>query len=434
MQSSRILAFKALSSKIHSQLPLNPRESQQLLTLLTNSFRRHLEKEHPHSLPNDTKAQEPQSGGNDVQGTTNTQFSPSSQASAQASAGNVMRNILLSPLFSKPDQPFSSLGARAFDLNKDETEFQKALKDPVDWFEHHVAQGILSTEVASAYLTIIRRMPDALEQEQAKYRDRAVTVFCNWLWTSGLDDSLSFVHNDSLTKNAVYLLVKSGYERKIWTWVDRLGAFGSGRPAKDVENKQTLLLVFLADARLALSGSMDNALQVLLDVMNRGKPPTAEPITRATPVGRLAHYLRKQIIHGNTPPKDEAVFEKFLQASLGLVKNVDFCYSQLMLVHPRGSDGMPAVSYMRQRLDSGVSPVALTKTAAGTKFILDTAQVLINQANYHDAAWVMSLAEGFLGEQRADAQPTLKGSAKPSSSPSKAEMGNLEVLGGWSPG
>ena len=40
-------AFGSLASKIHPQLPLTPRESQQLLNLLTTSFRSHLDREHP---------------------------------------------------------------------------------------------------------------------------------------------------------------------------------------------------------------------------------------------------------------------------------------------------------------------------------------------------------------------------------------------------
>ena len=48
MQSAtgkRVLS--TLASKIHPQLPLSPRESQQLLSLLTQSFRAHLDREHP---------------------------------------------------------------------------------------------------------------------------------------------------------------------------------------------------------------------------------------------------------------------------------------------------------------------------------------------------------------------------------------------------
>ena len=40
-------ALSTLANKLHPQLPLTPRESQQLLSLLTASFRRHLDREHP---------------------------------------------------------------------------------------------------------------------------------------------------------------------------------------------------------------------------------------------------------------------------------------------------------------------------------------------------------------------------------------------------
>lgn len=47
MRVTNPLLLKSLISKIHPQLPLNARESDQLLNILKTSFRKHLDVVHP---------------------------------------------------------------------------------------------------------------------------------------------------------------------------------------------------------------------------------------------------------------------------------------------------------------------------------------------------------------------------------------------------
>ena len=428
MQSSAVRAFKALSSKINPQLPLNPRESQQLLQLLSSSFRQHLDREHPHDHPSNLETQAPHRSRSAADALHRTHLTPS-----QASVRNVVNSILSNPLFSRPGQKFLTSTKVFSDTDSNEKELQKVLSQPVEWFEEQIAQGTVSKDLACTYLTLVLSMSDAIVQ--AEYGRRAVAAFYNWLWASGSADSLDFIQSDKFTKNVVYLLVKHGHEEKIWTWIDHLNALKRPAAPRDLEDKQVLLLMFTANARRALSNDADAPLSVLFDMMDRTKGLGAQAVTKTRPLVLLNSNLRKQILHGLIKPKNEVVFGKFLQASLNLAKNSHLCYSQLMLVHPRAPDAAPAVSYIRHRLQSGISPSKFIERPGGAKFVLDTAQVLISQENYHDATWVMSLAHDYFSEEhRPDSEPVQGDSTKSPSSTSKAELASLEVLAGWSPG
>ena len=109
MQSAaRKRALSTLAAKIHPQLPLSPRESQQLLNLLTTSFRAHLDRAHPQpETPQDSHA------GN-RSGRRNS--SPARVASSYVLATRHMDSILTNPLFAvtPPSQRGQSLPLSMF--------------------------------------------------------------------------------------------------------------------------------------------------------------------------------------------------------------------------------------------------------------------------------------------------------------------------------
>src|SRR5690348_15716553 len=90
--SKRVLS--TLASKIHPQLPLSPRESQQLLTLLTTSFRAHLDREHPLPESSQNRHTQKPTGSNARRAS-----SPAQATSSYASATQHIDSILTNPLF-----------------------------------------------------------------------------------------------------------------------------------------------------------------------------------------------------------------------------------------------------------------------------------------------------------------------------------------------
>ena len=413
MHFSRALAIRrALTAQIHPQLPLDPRQSKQLLNLLITSFRQQLDEAHPQILPQSAETQVSQS-------------TPSSQASAD----KVFQSVLSNPLFLRARQRSFPSDRTPSKTAFDGGEIRKALSEPVGWFEDRIAQGIPSMDAARMYLAVVSKIPDSPEQAQYKYH--AATVLRDWLWSTGLEESLDFVGNDSFTKNVVYLMVSTGFEKKIWAWIRRLDTLQPGTSSIEQEDKQAVLLVLIANARLARFDLAESALSVLFDALDL----TVQSFIKISPVARLYNYLRRQICNGVVQPKSPTVFERFLRAASRLTRNTELCYAELRLVHPKDPDAAPAVSYIRKRLDSSFSPTILAESSRNMKFVLDTAQVLLHQENYQDASRVMALAREVLSEKTGlDAELTSRVSSEGPSSPSEAEIANLELLDRLSPG
>ncbi|KAL9096660.1 MAG: hypothetical protein Q9165_001148 [Trypethelium subeluteriae] len=428
MQSSRVLAFKALASKIHPQLPLNPRESQQLLNMLTSSFRQQLEKEHPYSASGDTKPTEHQSPMKRAKESPDARSAPSSQVSV----GNVLESILSNPLLSTPHRRLSPNQTSARTESED-VRLQQIINEPVEWFEDQIARGVPSVEAAHTYLTIVTKISDS--PEKAQYKHRAAVALSSYLWATGSEDSLDFVSNNQFTRDTVHLLVNHGFEKKIWSWVHGLERLRCGNNLKDITNKQMLLLVFLARARVAMSNTAENALGVLFHAMGR-TILNSDGAVREALIAKLWLHLRKQIINGTLELEDPAVFDKFLQAAPShLVKDMDLCRSQLMLRHPEVPDAEPAISYIRKWSKDGPLSSSIVKNTAYLKLLLDTAQVLLSQEKYHDAAWVMSIAQEYFPAELDAGEGSLpKSSSSQRESSSRTESMNLELLNGLSVG
>ncbi|KAF1920864.1 hypothetical protein BDU57DRAFT_27912 [Ampelomyces quisqualis] len=190
MQSAagrRVLS--TLASKLHPQLPLSPRESHQLLTLLTTSFRAHLDREHP--VGDDT--------------------CPSSYASATQH----MDSILTNPLFAvKPRRRASEPAA------------VDVLRDPVAWFVDQIATGAATIPRATMCLELL----DAPHETAPRlYNGKtAAFVLAEWLHASGLDTSREFVHLSSREgfssmsmDKLLALLFAQGQAAVPWRWFIR---------------------------------------------------------------------------------------------------------------------------------------------------------------------------------------------------------------------
>ncbi|KAF2396234.1 hypothetical protein EJ06DRAFT_484100, partial [Trichodelitschia bisporula] len=90
MQSSKSSALRALTSKIHLQLPLDPRESQKLLGVLTSSFQQQLDRHHPIGAPLEDHVK--------ASRRTSRSAPPPLHVSSQASALNHFNSLLSNPL------------------------------------------------------------------------------------------------------------------------------------------------------------------------------------------------------------------------------------------------------------------------------------------------------------------------------------------------
>ena len=119
-------ALGTLAKKLHPQLPLTPRESQQLLNLLTSSFRSHLDAAHPVH----TTEKSHQSVVRKTVDSGDKDHVPFHARSSSALASQHIDAVLSNPLFAvKPTRRGAASAA------------SELLQDPVAWFVNEIAAG-----------------------------------------------------------------------------------------------------------------------------------------------------------------------------------------------------------------------------------------------------------------------------------------------------
>ncbi|KAF2444851.1 hypothetical protein P171DRAFT_285042 [Karstenula rhodostoma CBS 690.94] len=204
-------AFSSLASKIHPQLPLTPRESQQLLNLLTTSFRSHLDREYPAGP---SEAPPP---------STTTQIvkveQPRRLPSSYDSASEHIDSILSNPLFARNPSWRGSDSAAA-----------NALKDPLAWFLDQAAIGTADISKATLCLDVLQtsqNKPKGRRSSLSNKDGRPASMIAEWLRTSGEETSKDFLISLPVTKGAprrslvnrlVPLLLAEGNHAPLWRW------------------------------------------------------------------------------------------------------------------------------------------------------------------------------------------------------------------------
>ncbi|KAI9709767.1 MAG: hypothetical protein M1820_003170 [Bogoriella megaspora] len=427
MNSSRGLAFKALSSKIHPQLPLSPRESQQLLSILTTSFRQNLEREHPSGSSSTSESILHEKLRGRAPASVKSTVAPSSHDSAH----NVLQAMLSSPHFVKPRQRSLSPGRREIPGS------DRAHAYPVEWFQDQVARGTASMDSVETCLQNLS--PALFLHKQSDYHSHAAEVMENWIWASGLTEGLQFVAAIGTTRNLVYLLVKYGHEDTLWRWMNH--AVAARHNTIDIQpttvaTRLESLLTFLANARSQILKSVEAPFLTLFEALRKWPSEQArlqpESKSKRPMTNGLGTFLKKQLISRRIVLDDPVMFENFLASASqwSSSKLHALTRAQLMLVHPKDPDATEAFYLIqayqtRNRLKHA--------TASWIKLHLDTARLLLGQERFKDASLTLNLARERFPEELGLETKVVRTTTEASSpSNSDAEAANLRILDGLS--
>ncbi|CAO2647887.1 Nn.00g088090.m01.CDS01 [Neocucurbitaria sp. VM-36] len=389
--SKRLLS--TLTSKIHPQLPLSPRESQQLLTLLTTSFRAHLDREHPLSLPESSQPRPLQKpAGNNGQRS----HSPARAASSYASATRHIDSILTNPLFAvKPHQTGS--GPAAVDV----------LRDPMTWFLHEIATGAADLPKAAMCLEVLANTPT---EPPPRLRDGRTpgSILAEWLQTSGLDSSKQFLEfcvaksgkSSWFLHRLINLLLAEGKIEVPWRWFIRSNeqrANETGVDAWKVINfkRQLLAKMVSLEATINLDKGLATFLQAFRIAEVNGHASTYSILK---PAGA---QLVNHIIRNPDQPHDPKLYQSFLQTCqtwLGPWSSA--VESMLWLHHPSQPSALPGLRFI-QAPTGAITFVQATKQSRRrflVQLCLGVARQLMEQEKYAEA----QIAMEFTKEHFAD--------------------------------
>jgi hypothetical protein len=331
--SKRMLG--TLASKLHPQLPLSPRESQQLLTLLTTSFRTHLDREHPPpARAGDSKAATRASNGRSP--------SPMRTSSSYASATRHIDSILTNPLFAvKPARRAS------------ETAAVDVMRDPAGWFVDQIATGAATLPKAGMCIDLL----DTATETSTRLHNGKTIAFrlAEWLQSSGLDKSREFVtffesksgfSGKPMTK-LLALLFAEGQTAAPWRWFIR----PNEQRIKDTKLDARAVLVFrrqLLSKMVSTQGdkSLDQGLAVFMQAFRMAEIEGTE--AAYTVVRYAGGHLVNRIMSAPDSTTAPDLYHSFLLSSRRWLGNWSPAVeSMLWLHHPTQRSASPGLEFLQ---------------------------------------------------------------------------------------
>ncbi|KAL8709548.1 MAG: hypothetical protein Q9225_007438 [Loekoesia sp. 1 TL-2023] len=190
--------WRFLTSKLHQPLPLNRRESQKLLTLLNDSFKRNLDRQYPPGL-------------------ADSEYSPDDHFKA----------LLRSPLFGSDRLRHASPSQKRADGHRDAAQLHDlmfAVKAPIEYFKQQVATGAANMDLAKLALDSQKKKALAsasLDVNESMKSSGIGSVMVNWLWSSGQYERLDFLRDREFVARLMPFLVVGGQYKPIWEWLQR---------------------------------------------------------------------------------------------------------------------------------------------------------------------------------------------------------------------
>ncbi|KAJ4407235.1 hypothetical protein N0V91_004118 [Didymella pomorum] len=375
-------ALSTLAKKLHPQLPLTPRESQQLLNLLTTSFRTHLDREHPvYASEKAHKAVSRPDAGH------NAQSNPRHATSSAALASRHIETVLSNPLFAvKPSRRGSEFAA------------SRVLNDPVTWFVDEIATGNAALSKAALVLDILDRQPAA--QTSHVHKDKtAGAVIGDWLHSSGVYNSNAFLdmclvkpnpkRPQTFISRLVSAMMVDGKEALLWKWLSNRFSHEHSSTQAISFRKQLLKHMVVA----AVSQDLHRS----IELFNRAYQMVDEqPDKRWEELRPAGQYLVQAIMSKSTTSVDIDLYDFFRSNVRCWVPNkwAQAVNSMLCLHHPDKASARPGLKFIED--PAGAATYAKRKPAQ-RRFIvqlsLGVARQLLEQERYDEAQTVMAFTK-----------------------------------------
>ncbi|KAH7088282.1 hypothetical protein FB567DRAFT_334714 [Paraphoma chrysanthemicola] len=410
--SKRLLS--TLASKLHPQLPLSPRESQQLLNLLTTSFRAHLDREHPITVTKRATKQAVRHAPPNA---------PQHNApSSHATATRHIDAILTNPLFAvKPSRRASE--AAAVDI----------LRDPMAWFVNQIALGSADLPKAAMCLDLLESTANA--PARLHNGKSPAEIMSTWLQTSGLDRSREFVElqpskggfDTKSLERLVALIFSEGQTAAPWRWFIR---------SQDLRVKETRLEVLkvtkfrqqlLHKMVLRAGGDLAQGVRVFMQAFRMAEVEGLESTFSA--LRAAGAHIVNCIITTNSTSVDPETYNAFLASTPRWLGNWSPAVEAILwLHHPTKSTTLPALRYINDPTGASLH----IKASKGRRHFLvqlclGVARQSLETEQYADAQIAMAFAKLHFPDLVLS-KPTTPGPQAGARQKARKERENLELL------
>ncbi|KAK2855617.1 hypothetical protein FQN49_005014 [Arthroderma sp. PD_2] len=381
--------FYSLARKIHPPLPKTSRESQQLLNLLTSSFRRHLDSEHPPVDPLTPDTSEANKAAS-----TNTANSPQPTATEKH-----LSSILEHPLFNTVPSTLAQEGTQT----RKHTVSGNIQNDPLSALDDAMASGRADSHVLHDCLKAHRsQMRDlsAVESHQAMKKSRGGSRIISWFLGADAESRKLFFGNRHTMALAMPYLAVQGMQHTVLDWLELTRTHRPALQPKHADDGSfsefNLLYEYVA-AEVKYGKGINGALSFFLRACDTSwGAQIVEPGAQAVPTypyRPTAYYLAQWIsapehasAAGRIKPQ---LFDSFHSVCL-LMPN-KFWSAFLPIYHPTAPSVRSSLTYIHNYKKSNRdNPDRLLRLS------LQVASLCLEQKRYSAASEVVDFAKDLL--------------------------------------
>jgi hypothetical protein len=341
MKGTAIFQFKTWP-KIHQPLPRTPRQSQQLLTALTSSFRRQLD--HAYPAPSSSNP--------------NSDRQPLNTDSSVHATDQHLHAILDNPLFRIVPQKTKST-PRDHATPATINEPKQAVQDPMVLFDQAVASGSATpsfiTDCLKSQLLLARSFGEHGVRDAMKIT-RAGSKVVEWFWASDGASRQTLLQTRASTGSLTKFMVAEDLQDTVMEWMKmlvsgNLGGLNGQMPEDRARMSFNHLLQDLIDAEIRYGAGLGSAIKYYLrachlhfsSVESQGDLKVAKSMLLASGA-QLARTLMDQ-----KPSSDQIpvhTFEEFAETISTLSSSRSLLFSSVALCHPTHPDPTPFIHYV----------------------------------------------------------------------------------------
>ncbi|KAJ5749668.1 hypothetical protein N7533_006696 [Penicillium manginii] len=390
MKGTSIFQFKSWP-KIHQPLPRSPRESQQLLSALTSSFRRQLDHAYPvTNNPNHDADRQP----------LNT------DSSAHATDQH-LHTILDNPLFRivppKGSPPHDRHAVRRLE------EQRRLATEPMLVLDEMVASGSATATVMLDCLKsqlLLARSTTDLKSSRAGSRVE------HWFWSSDGASRQMLLQSRGSTAALTKFMVAEGLQSTILEWLKMalaqdLGGY-NGRMTEE-QSRQTVghLLVSFIEAEVRYGAGFTSALRYYLRVCQMHFSThlaDGVPSGKAMLLAAGAHLSRTAMDQKPSIEQvSQSLYEEFSEVISTLSSSRSLLFASVALCHPGKPNPQPFIRFV-----DGLSPARFqtwseARRDAFLRIGCDTLRILIDRKKIREATSLAQKIQVVLPEETATA-------------------------------
>ncbi|WEW55130.1 hypothetical protein PRK78_000558 [Emydomyces testavorans] len=395
MKLSSAQAFKFLTSKIHPPLPRTPRESQQLLSVLTSSFRRQLDREHPPVQSAESQA-------------SARSLSEDRRFNGPVNADQHLSSVLDHPLFSTvPHQP--TLTQKQSIRARGNGGANPLAEDPIIILDRAIASGAVDINTIHDCLCRHRLQIDHLPREimRDKMRDSKFgSRIISWLSSTDEQSKKDFFRNQLTVRFAMPYMLNGNHRRAVMMWLQEIRRHA---PCTSRINEEFTLFphyIVLYEyicAECKYGDGIVPALQFFMDICQILAPTRngdTLPFYLLSIASRLAQWICS-LPASNAQSIPEDLFDGFSQlfevGDPSVRTRKYYWKAMLALYHPINPNPKFAADHA-ETLSRG-PPIPKRNHSAFLRLYLEAAQLYIKQAEYAKASRLVSTARDLLPVQ-----------------------------------